>query len=128
MDVTTPSSIFHFHFLVENKENQLYFPCFSPWYHTPKKLSKTQVEKANFVRVFPGTLLQRFPWHWSRQTNPVFQPQPVKPTCQALIKGSHSALSVSEAIQSPHLKHFPIFREMEPDNVLDLLFLAVHLH
>ncbi len=65
MDVTTPIlHFFVFHFLVENKENQLYFRLFSPWYVIPlKELSKTQkVEKANFYRVFPvsGTY-KRFP-------------------------------------------------------------------
>ncbi len=76
MDEMHPITFFSFfHFLVENKENQLYFRLFFSWYHT-LVFSKTQNWKANFYRVFPcfGHPYSSSPGDGLGETNPESQP------------------------------------------------------
>ncbi len=116
MDVTDPSLHFSFFsFLVKNKENQLFFNLFFSLVSYPKSI-KTQVEKANFYRVFPvsGTLLQAVPPGDGQADQPeslsafrlavkAYLPGP-------LIKGS-TQRHCKATTKPPHLETFLIFEK-----------------
>ncbi len=122
-----------FHFLVENKENQLYFRLFFSLVSYPKA-SKTQNGKSNFYS-FPVSFLHKwFPWRRSRQTNPesLFslsaggqESLPARPAY-----GSHKcSFCIQSHYKAPHLETFSNFPQRW--NLIIVLlapFLAVHSH
>ncbi len=134
MDVTTPITPFFsfLHFLCREQGKSALFSLvsFLSWYHTP--LSSLAVKRSKLM-----PLIGVFLFRYNPSTSAVVPPgdgladQPRKSFSCAFLAGGQSSVprpaykgftvpfSVSKATTKPppFVKHFPIFREMEPDNV-----------